>query len=133
MLPPGVRWLELAVPCAGPLLPALVRFSHLQCLAIAGNGADILWTVGPSTALAPLQHLCLDYRHPPWENRESQVGLLPFKSRGLMALAAAAALHTLELRLIWSADVAALCHMLPALHHLRCGRVGSLVIAMQLW
>lgn len=60
MLPPGVRWLELAVPCAVPLLPALLRFSDLQRLAITGNGVNILWNVGPSTALAPLQFLRLD-------------------------------------------------------------------------
>lgn len=51
--------------------------------------------------------------------------VLPLESRGLMVLAAATALQTIELRLVWSADVAAVCHTLPALRHLRWGRVGS--------
>ena len=68
VLPPGMRWLELGIkPCAGPLLPVLARFSHLQSLTITSNGAGIEWAVGPRAVLAPLHELCLDHRNAPVE------------------------------------------------------------------
>lgn len=126
VLPSGVRCLELAAsPCTGPLLPVLARFRQLQRLAITGNGADIDWAVGSPTVLASLQQLCLDYRRQPITYMDdgvcitclSDVDSLP--PSAVHALAAATALHTLELRLKWSAEAAALCRTLPALRHLR--------------
>lgn len=109
-LPPGVRWLELDVlPCAGPLLPALARFRHLEELTIGGNGADICWGVGPAAVLAPLRALCLDYRQ--------QEDSLPSSTQ--RALAAATALHSLELRVYWNDQVVQLCCALPGLRSLR--------------
>ena len=122
VLPPNVRWLELdAAPCAGPLLPALARFRQLQRLTITGNGADIEWDVGTPTVLAPLQQLCLDYRRPPvtLADRSMEFIVETMPGAAKQALSAATGLHTLELRLTWSDDVAAACHALPALHHLR--------------
>lgn len=132
-LPPTVRWLDLDVKlCAGPLLPALARFRHLQRLTI-GNGAGIEWHIGPPAALAPLRQLCLDYRRPPMplDNRYTQlsiVGRLPASAAA--ALVAATALHTLELRLEWSDAVAALCYGLPALRQLRWA--GALCSAVRI-
>lgn len=122
-LPPGVRRLDLAVsPCAGPLLLALTRFTRLQRLTTTGNGSNIEWDVGPSAELAPLQHLCLDYRREPFYQADGTVQCtlvdqVPPCVRH--ALAAATGLLTLELRLEWSAEVAALCCALPALRSLR--------------
>lgn len=125
-LPAGVRLLELnVVPCAGPLLPALMRFSRLEALTIDGNGADIRWDLGPVSTLSPLHSLRLDYRRPPreeddvWHFTRSRVKLLPESAP--RALAAATDLHTLELRVVWDDDVAKLCRALPSLRNLRCG------------
>ncbi|PRW56217.1 Leucine-rich repeat containing [Chlorella sorokiniana] len=120
-LPPNVRWLELAVtPCAGPLLPALARFTNLQRLDITSNAADI----GPIAALALLPQLSLDYRRMPVMNADASVDdsvVEQLPRSAPPALAAATALHNLELRVAWSGDVAALCRGLPALRQLSWG------------
>lgn len=119
MLPPGMRWLEVAVPrCAGPLLPALARFSCLEEVTISSNAADVSWDVGPSAALAPLGTLCLDYRRVV-EHRdyaEFEVDKLPCSAQ--RALCAATALHSLELLVAWSDEVAQLCRAPPGLQDL---------------
>lgn len=121
VLPPSIRWLELAVsPCAGPLLPVLARFSRLEQLTITGNGAGIHWGVGRSAALAPLLELHMDFRRDrvlDMYGTGAVVEKLP--ASAALALSAARALHTLHLRLCWSDEVAALCHALPALRQLR--------------
>lgn len=120
MLPPDVRWLELAVPrCAGPLLPALASFRHLQELTISGNAADVSWDVGPAAALAPLRTLCLDYRRhiDDYPEFESYVEMLPPSTQ--RALCAATTLHSLELRVSWGDEVAQLCLALPGLRDLK--------------
>lgn len=72
-------------------------------------------------ALAPLRALCLDYRRAPKLEGgceyHSEVPTLPRSA--CAALCAATALHTLELRVTWSDEAAALCRALPALQHLR--------------
>lgn len=119
MLPAGVRELELAVPrCAGPLLPPLARFSRLEELTISGTAAEISWEVGPAAALAPFCTLRLDYRRlvDHGDYFEDMLDTLPASAR--CALCAATALRSLELRLIWSDEVALLCCALLRLRHL---------------
>lgn len=124
-LPSRVRWLELDIkPCAGPLLRALARFSRLEELTIAGNGAGILWDVGPA-AVAPLRTIRLDYRHPAVEvvygdytdYECSRVDVLP--TNALEVLSTTTAVHTLELRVAWDDDVMQLCLALSGLQNLR--------------
>lgn len=134
--PPGLRELELRTACAGPVLPALARFTRLRTLHISGNGADIDWEAdvgssGHSAAFPALQRLALDYRQrPEWQlpyTRESVVYPSPVRTvpPSLPArLAAATRLHTMDLCVRWSADVAALCEALPALRHLRCAQTA---------
>lgn len=119
VLPPSVRWLELAVsPCAGPLLPALARYSQLEQLDITGNGAAIRWDAERASVLAPLRQLHMDFRRVPGLKMDvHSVGWLP--TSAAQALSAATALHTLEVRVMWSYDVAALCRALPALRQLK--------------
>lgn len=122
VLPPNIRWLELAVsPCAGPLLQVLARFSRLEQLTITGNGADIQWDAGHSAVLAPLLELHLDYRRDCEPDMygygtDAVIGEMP--ASVALALPAATALHTLHLRLVWSDKVATLCHALPTLRQL---------------
>lgn len=121
MLPVGLRWLELGGPqYTEPLLPNLARFSRLEELIFSGNSADVCWDVGPAAALAPLRALCLDYRQQPeYPNHpdcDSEVERLPSSTQ--RALCAATALHSLELCLYWSDEVAQLCLALPGLRHL---------------
>lgn len=121
MLPAGVRWLELDVsPCAGPMLPALARFSQLEELTISGDASGISWRVGTTAALLPLRAICLDYR----KVEQVQVGVfvsdverLPASTQ--RALSAANGLRSFELRVTWSDEVAQLCRALPALRSLR--------------
>ena len=129
-LPAGVRWLELDVqPLAGPLFPALARFRQLDELTIHGSAAGIRCDVGPAAALAPrLREVCLDYRTAPVEEEggyvfASTLSALPWSV--LHALAAASALHSLELRLTWDENVAELCCSLPGLQTLRSGGLRS--------
>ncbi|KAL4457958.1 hypothetical protein ABPG75_012823 [Micractinium tetrahymenae] len=64
-LPAGLRELELRLPCAGPLLPALSRFRQLQEVRITGSAAAVEWTgCGSTAALCKLTHMCLDCRQP---------------------------------------------------------------------
>lgn len=130
--PRGLRELELRAACAGPVFTALGRFTRLRALDITGNGADIDWEAdGGSCVISTLQHLALDYRQrPEWEvpyTLQSVVNTSVWRVPPSLPaqLAAATCLHTLELHVSWSADVAALCEALPALRHIRCEASAS--------
>lgn len=112
VLPVGMSWMELDVfPCAGPLLPALARSEHLQELFISSNAVDVSWDVCPTAALSALRTIGLDYRR-----RDLEIEVLP---RGTQrALSAAAGLHSLELRVVWTDEVAQLCIALSGLRQL---------------
>ena len=70
LLPAGIRELQLACPCAGPLLAAVLRFTRLEALHITGNGGEVLRQDAAAPAVLPaLRSLCLDYRQvqqPKW-------------------------------------------------------------------
>ena len=63
LLPAGIREVQLACPCAAPLLTAVQRFASLEALRIAGNGAEEMWQDAAAPAVLPkLRTLVLDYR-----------------------------------------------------------------------
>ena len=125
VLPAGLQVLELAVPCAGPVLEVLTRFRHLQELRITGNGSDVTWeTPGTAGVLSKLSQLhldnrtravCMEYRD--GDTQGGEVYALHEDIAGM--LAPAARLHSLALRVRWDDDAAALCSALPALVNLR--------------
>jgi hypothetical protein len=119
-LPPGIRELELACPCAGTLLLALQRFRRLEALWLIGNAADVLWDdAGPAAAGLPtLRALRLDYRQPPSYWNEC-TAVLQLPTGAAAALGAATRLTCLELRAEWSQAASDLCSGLPALRELR--------------
>ena len=123
VLPRGVRILELATHCAGPVLEVLQRFRQLQRLRITDSGAGITWGCrGAARVLPKLVQLRLDGRQrPQWCDdgsvHRAEVDTVP--SDALIALAAATRLHSLALCLRWDDGVPALCFALPALLELR--------------
>lgn len=84
----------------------------------------MIWEApGAARVLGTLGHLHLDYRERPvWD--ELNEGFQWAKVRQLQhivasTLAAATRLHSLQLRVSWSDEVAALCSALPAIKNLR--------------
>jgi hypothetical protein len=125
-LPSGIRELELACPCAGPLPAVLQRFRRLENVDITGNGAGVLWACSAPAAaavLSKLRSLCLDYRKPPkfYAHAEfSKPALVLQLPAGIAAqLAPATRLTALELRVEWSDGVRVLCGALSALRELK--------------
>lgn len=123
-VPWGVRILELAAHCAGPVLEALEGFSHLQELRITGSGAGITWTrrgAAVPGALPKLVQLRLDYRQrPEYGCNGVAFALVLSPSRHIGdTLVAATRLRSLALCTSWSDGVSALCLALPALLELR--------------
>jgi hypothetical protein len=124
-LPRGVRILELAAHCAGPVREALESFRHLQELRISGSGARSIWTrpgaAAVSVVLPKLVQLRMDYRQRPTfgQNYVVSAQVLPLPRHIADTLAAATRLRSLTLCARWGDGVPALCFGLPALLELR--------------
>ena len=123
-LPRGVRIVELAAHCAGPVLEALQSFNHLQELRVGGSGARIIWSrpgAAASVVLPKLVQLRMDYRQRPTfgQNYVVSAQVLPLPRHIADTLAAATRLRSLTLCARWGDGVPALCFGLPALLELR--------------
>ena len=122
-LPRGVRILELAAHCAGPVLEALQPLTRLQELRISGSGAGIIWTrrgAAVPAVLPKLVQLRLDYRgRPSYRYNYSCSAPVPSPRHIGDALVAATRLRSLGLCASWGDGVPALCFALPALLELR--------------
>lgn len=138
VLPEGLRNIELATHCVGPVLASLARFKRCRSLSISGNGAFMSWQGRGAAAVVPkLKHLRLDCREPNLysepdrktveqeydadepepDDGDEHYSYLDGCIPG--ALAAATALTSLELVADWSDGVAALGQGLPALRSFR--------------
>ena len=111
--------LELSNCCAGPLFAALMRFSQqLLELRISGNGAAVQWHGWGAAALLPkLRQLRLDYYEDGRQWDYCRCSCLPSNMPTL--LAHACHLSSLELAVVYSEAVVAVCQALPALRLLR--------------
>lgn len=133
ILPAGIQHLELRLPCAGPLLPTLLRFRQLQDVRITGSAAAIEWAGrGGVAALRKLTHLCLDCRQPMladegWGWDYPRAGPFFALPEDIAArLAPATSLTTLELKVGEAPGwLLAMCGLLPALQELRWVSVPS--------
>lgn len=124
LLPTSLRELRLHVPCSGPLLTALTRFSQLQTLHIPGDGGLVNWRAPGAAAVLPkLRSLRLESWDEAAISDEGTVADIPPSTLPAGIACAlwchATALSSLELHACWSDDLPALVRALPALRQLR--------------
>lgn len=125
-LPPGLTSLQLAMPCAGPVLGVIgERFTRLQRLALPCNSAEIIWKArGTAAALPLLEELSFDYWPPKYYlvdgflDRNHEPVAIPDSVAAV--LQGATRLHSLALVLRFSPAVGTLWVSLPALRSLKC-------------
>lgn len=122
VLPLGLRVLELATHCAGPVLEALQRYKQLQELRITGSGTGIEWGCRAAWSVLPkLVQLRMDCWEEPQRNGDYVLDaeIVDVPTGAYIALAAASRLRRLELLSLWREDLPALCQALPVLVELK--------------
>lgn len=122
-LPASVRWLQVAVPCAGAVLAAAHHLRHLRRLELTGSAMHVDWEDRHGThavhALRTLHLTCqitlqLPGGFPSLGKRPCHV------PAGVERLGAATQLSSLHLSCLWSDRCADMLARLTALRDLRC-------------
>ncbi len=126
-LPPGLTSLQLATPCAGPVLGIIgERFTRLQRLEMLGcDGDAVEWQArGTAAALPLLGRLELNYSKPDnlYEDGfiDKSFNVVRMGDDVAAMLRSASRLEQLSLVLQYSPAVGDLWASLTALRHLRC-------------
>jgi len=126
-LPPGLTSLQLATPCAGPVLGIIgERFTRLQRLEMLGCDGDAIdWRArGTAAAMPLLTSLELNYSTPDYQYDgtylDKRFSTASMGDDVAAMLRSASRLAQLSLALQYSTAVGELWASLPALRHLRC-------------
>lgn len=116
-LPASVRWVEVAMPCAGAVLAAAQHLRRLYRLDLIDNAVEVDWSDRRGThALCALGVLRLEcYRKIMRWNEPSEAEHVP---AGMEQLRAATQLSRLRLTCKWNDRCADMLAHLPALRHL---------------